>query len=175
MTGDDLIALKESLSNVNRSLSDCPSSDMDVAEYARCNGLTIDSCRDPWPACLGDVADDAGCLSATRASAEPGRLFELDGLQECLFGSIIPATERLHLPASCLKLLQRVCKSLTVAERSDLAAEMCFTDVTTHAKLKLDPPILRSDHEADCRQLTREINAFRQERFRNHRLASRGD
>lgn len=165
-TGDDLIDLKESLAAfpdpTEWTTSDL---DLDPVEYARYNDLTIDSLQDPWPACFDDH------ILATLSPTEDGCLIEVEGLRECLFREVIPAAEQLQMSAPSLKLIQEACKSVTEPDVAGLMAEL-RSAVSSEPKLvaKVDVPILRTDHESDCRQLARRIALFRNDQLADHRL-----
>ncbi|KAK0620176.1 hypothetical protein B0T14DRAFT_432875 [Immersiella caudata] len=134
---------------------------MEADEYARWNGLTIDSRFDSWPR----LVDNDLQISATVNGAESGSLFEIPFLQECLFRAIIPTPEQWQLPAPSMLLVQRACKPQTQQEVATLMAEVCLTEISELKKLKLEIPVLRSDHETDCRQLAKAVAEFKKEQI----------
>ncbi|KAK1836513.1 hypothetical protein QBC39DRAFT_407234 [Podospora conica] len=164
-TGDGLIGLKESLS-AHAEATEWPTSDLDPDEYARDNDLTVDSLRDPWPDCI-----DHRLLATISPLVQDGGLFEVEGLPECLFREVIPAPEQLQMSAPSLKLIQEVCKSVAEPEVAGLMAEL-RSAVSSEPKpvSKFEVPVLRTDHETDCRQLARRIALFRDDHLADHRL-----
>jgi len=163
-TGNDLIALKEALEDVRSEASDCASRTMEADEYARWNGLTIDSLFDPLPR----LVNHDGAISATADDVEPGCLFEVAWLEECLFRTIIPTPEQWQLPAPSLHLLQKACKLPNEQEIVALMTELCFSEVSAQKRLKFEIPALRSDHDADCRHLARTVKEFQKDRLPEH-------
>ncbi|KAK0743611.1 hypothetical protein B0T18DRAFT_430856 [Schizothecium vesticola] len=163
-TGDDLIDLKESLSALPES-TEWSTSDLEPDEYARYNDLTVDSLQDPWPACFDDY------VLATLSPVEGECLIEVEGLRECLFREVIPAPEQLQMSAPSLKLIQEACKSVAEPDVAGLMAELRST-LSSEPKpvSKFDVPVLRTDHESDCRQLARRIVLFRKDQLADHRL-----
>ena len=153
-TGDDLIALKESLHGTYTESERSPPS-MEADEYARWNGLTVDSLVDP----LGDLYFD-NAIAASLLPLDDGDLFEIDHLQECSFRSIIPASTQLEATMSSLRLLQDVCKQQKGQDVAQLMTKLCFEENAELKKLKLPVPILRSDHDADCRKLRKWLKKF---------------
>ncbi|KAK0715562.1 hypothetical protein B0H67DRAFT_487935 [Lasiosphaeris hirsuta] len=139
---------------------------MDAAKYARRNGLTIDSFTDPLLGLL--VKDDS--IAATTTPIEPGQLFELDQLEECLFRTIIPTPEQCEVSRASLTLLHQVCKQSSGQELVGLMEDLCFADTIERKKLKVEVPMLRSDHDMDCRRLRRNMEAFRKPQLPEHRL-----
>ncbi|KAK4144561.1 uncharacterized protein C8A04DRAFT_11421 [Dichotomopilus funicola] len=133
--------------------------------YARQNELTIDSLQFDW-----DLLSrlDAG-IDSTLVELEPGQLVKTAELRECLFRAIIPTAEKWQLPAASLQLLQQVCK---ISKREDLMMECISRQhfLKTQQPWKLEVPALRSDHDADCRQYRRQVEAFRRCRLRDHGL-----
>lgn len=133
--------------------------------YARQNELTIDSCLFGWDLLSGP---DAG-IDSTLVELGPGQLVETAELRECLFRAIIPTAEQWQLPAASLQLLQQVCK---ISKREELMME-CISQqqfLKTQRPWKLEVPALRSDHNADCRQYRRQVEAFRRCRLTDHGL-----
>ncbi|KAK3378740.1 hypothetical protein B0T24DRAFT_693907 [Lasiosphaeria ovina] len=104
-TGVNLLALKGSFQGHFPAVTaEIPSSDIDVDEYARYNGLTIDSFGlDPWPGSL----NDGGFIAASSHRLEDEQLIELKELTECLFRPIIPTPEQWQAPVKSLQLLQQ--------------------------------------------------------------------
>jgi len=165
-SGDDLISLKESIRTRCSPSEENPPSIVDAGQYARCNGLTIDSLLFDWQQLVGD--DPA--IASTLAALDAGQLIEAAQLQECLFRAIIPAAEQWHVPAASLHILQHVCRRCKDDELADLVSEQCFTETLKWESLKLEAPILRSDHGTDCRRLARRVKAFLKEALPDHRL-----
>lgn len=153
-TGDDLIALKESLHGTFAE-SERSSPAMEADEYARWNGLTIDSLVDP----LADLYFDSA-ISASLLPLDDGELFEIDHLQECSFRTIIPAPAQLEATLSSLRLLQDVCKQQGGRDVAQLMTKLCFEETAELRTLKLPVPILRSDHDSDCRKLRKRLEKF---------------
>ncbi len=139
---------------------------MDAAEYARHNDLTVDSLLEAW---LGPFdADDA--ITSTLDPAPSEGLFELDGLEECLFRTIIPGPEQLQMTVGSLKLLQYVHMRSKEQDLTDCKTGICFTETTERSKLKFELPVLRSDHETDCRHLALEVGEFQKPRLTDHNI-----
>ncbi|KAK3352650.1 hypothetical protein B0T25DRAFT_500907 [Lasiosphaeria hispida] len=139
---------------------------MDATEYARRNGLTIDSFTDP----LLGLLDNDTSIAATTTPTAPGHLFELDQLEECLFRTIIPIPEQCEMPRASLILLHQVCKPCKGQELTGLMEDLCFAGAVERKKLKLEVPVLRSDHNMDCRRLRQKVEAFRKPQLPEHRL-----
>lgn len=166
-SGNDLISLKESLqSHASPSTRSSPPSTTSAGQYARDQGLTIDSLLSHWP----QLVEHDQNIAATVAGTEQGQLIEDGGLQECLFRAIIPTPEQWQLPISSLQILQQVCTECTQEEAADLALQQCFSDAKKWRSLKLDTPALRSDNVVDCRRLARRVKAFLKEPLPDHRL-----
>lgn len=168
----DLISLESSLpSNACTATSDCDQSsisdDPNADEYARCHGLTVDSLElDPWK---GVLERDA-CIAATLIQTEFGELIESEKpLEELAFRPILGKAEQWSVSAESLALLQQVCKPCTDREIAEHMAELCFTE-TAELRLKIEQPVLRSDHQADCRRLERRIKAFHKVPLPDHHL-----
>ncbi|KAK3687716.1 hypothetical protein B0T22DRAFT_479008 [Podospora appendiculata] len=166
-TGDDLIALKESLQNRHLPSTESPPSFMEVDEYARFHGLTLDSLYDP----LSRAFDRDPFVAATLAPVEPGQLLEHNKpLQECTFHPIQPFREHLEIKAGAFHRLREVAKPLKEHEVADLMSELCCTETFKTRRLKLELPALRSDHVMDCVRLSRRVKAFQKPALTNHRL-----
>jgi hypothetical protein len=168
-SGDDLITLKELIQSHESQYSpttESPPSAVDADQYARCNGLTIDSLLFDWP----QLIDHDHAISSTLADLEPGQLIEGPQLQECLFRAIIPTSEQWQLPATSLKVLQEVCTRHKDDEVAGLTSQQCFLETLKWKSLKLEAPVLRSDHGTDYRQLARRVKAFLKEPLSDHRL-----
>ncbi|KAK0641753.1 hypothetical protein B0T16DRAFT_380749 [Cercophora newfieldiana] len=163
-TGGDLIALKELLQGTEPQPSEWSNPSMEADEYARWNGLTIDSRFDPWPRLVNNDMQ----ISATVNDVETGSLFEIAFLEECLFRTIIPTPEQWQLPASSFLLVQKACKEQNQREVTELMREVCLSEVSERKKLKLEVPALRSDHNTDCRQLARAMEEFKKVRLPDH-------
>ena len=151
-------------SDWDQSVSDDPDAD----EYARRNGLTIDSLKlDPWNSVL--ERDDR--IAATLTQTDFGELIESEKrLDELAFRPILGKAEQWSVSAESLTLLQQVCKPCTDREVADHMAELCFTQTGELKKLKVEPPVLRSDHQADCRRLERRVKAFQKVPLADHHL-----
>ncbi|KAK3954476.1 hypothetical protein QBC32DRAFT_322561 [Pseudoneurospora amorphoporcata] len=168
----DLISSNDSLhSNAHTTTSDCYQSisdDPDADEYARHNGLTIDSLKsDPWKGLL--ERDDR--IAATLIETDFGELIESEKrLEELAFRPILGKAEQWSVSAESLKLLQQVCKPCTDREAAAHMAELCFTETAELMKLKVEQPALRSDHQADCRRLERRVKAFQKVPLADHHL-----
>lgn len=168
----DLISSSGSLnSNVHTATSDCNQSlsdDPDVDEYARNNGLTIDSLKlDPWK----DLLQRDDRIAASIIQTDFGELIESEKrLEELAFRSILGKAEQWSVPAESLALLQQACKPCTDREVAAHMAELCFTETGELKKLKVEPPALRSDHQADCRRLNRRVKAFQKVPLPDHHL-----
>ncbi|KAK4448469.1 hypothetical protein QBC34DRAFT_449544 [Podospora aff. communis PSN243] len=156
-TGSDLISLKESLQDLRTEPSEWEDPDMEADEYARWNGLTVDSRFEPWPR----LVDDDIQISTTVDGAEPGSLFEIPFLQECLFREIIPTPEQWQLPAPSMLLIQKACKQYSEGEVAALIADVCVSEISELKKLKMEIPALRSDHVTDCGQLAKAVDEFK--------------
>jgi hypothetical protein len=168
-SGNDLISLKESIKSHQAQYSpttESPPSAVDADQYARCNGLTIDSLLFDWQRLI----DHDHAITSTLPDLEPGQLIEGSQLQECLFRAIIPTSEQWQLPATSLKVLQEVCTRHKDDEVADLASQQCFLEALKWKSLKLEAPALRSDNVTDCRQLARQVKAFLKEPLPDHRL-----
>jgi len=163
-TGDDLIDLKESLSALPGP-TEWSTSDLEPDEYARYNDLTVDSLLDPWLACLDNH------VLATLPLVEDESIVEVEGLQECFFREVIPAREQLQMSAPSLKLIQEASKSVADPDVAGLMAELRSTLSSERKPVsKFDVPVLRTDHEFDCRQMARRISLFRNGQLADHRL-----
>ncbi|KAM7198426.1 hypothetical protein V8F20_006187 [Naviculisporaceae sp. PSN 640] len=161
-TGEELIALKESVQDMVDPTSDGELVE-EADEYARSTGLTIDSRA--WPAGL----DHETLIASTPAPTQPGELFELPGLQECAFRSIIPPEEDLVTPHNAINSLQQ----LVVSLEKEVNAAKLIAVLSTPSNLKLlkyEEPFLRSNPEADRRALANKLAAFSQTSLSNHRL-----
>lgn len=165
-SGADLISLKESIQSHYSPSAKSPSSTVDADHYARDNGLTIDSLLFEWP----QLVDGDQAIISTLVDLGPGQLIETVQLQECLFRAIIPTTEQWQMSATSLQILQQVCGRCKTNEVVDLVSQQCFTETSTRRRLKLEIPVLRSDHGTDCLRLARRVNAFRKEPLPDHRL-----
>ncbi|KAK4465774.1 hypothetical protein QBC42DRAFT_303042 [Cladorrhinum samala] len=165
-SGGDLVSMKEILQSQCSLSTENPSSNLDADEYARCNGLTVDSCTDPW-LCL--IQSDTA-VASTLTPVEPGQLLEDGSLQECYFRPIIAASEQWELPPQSLAVLQDALKRPKVDELADLMDNLCFIERNKDRQLRLEPPLLRTDHEADCRRLTKRATSFRKAQLLDHRL-----
>ncbi|KAK3938202.1 hypothetical protein QBC46DRAFT_318066 [Diplogelasinospora grovesii] len=108
-------------------------------------------------------------IAKTLTPTEPGQLYENARLQEYIF-TPIPPPEKPEIPRPALQVLSQACKQLKHEEVRDLMTELCFSMVQRTKKLKFEPPILRSDHETDCRELARKVKAFRKPQVEDHRL-----
>jgi len=178
-TGDDVIALKESLPysdpdpdpDADESIRSRP---READEYARWNGLTVDTfLDDPWEEATAPVDNGEDIISATLDHyLEPGCLFELDeDLQECLFRAIIPTPEQPDLSAGSLRLIQEACKTSKEHEVWALMEELCFLETSEQKRLKLEPPLLATDHDRDCRRVAHKLKALAQAPVSSHGLS----
>ncbi|KAL2134682.1 hypothetical protein VTI74DRAFT_11086 [Chaetomium olivicolor] len=165
-SGDDLISLKESiLTNYAPSTESAPST-VHADQYARCNGLTVDSLLFDWQ----QLVDHDPAIVSTLTGLAPGQLIEGFQLQECLFRVIIPTPEQWQMSVASLKILHEVCSRRKPEELTDLATQQCFPMTLKRKALKLDALALRRDHMTDCRRLARRVKAFLKEPLRDHRL-----
>ncbi|KAK3318992.1 hypothetical protein B0H66DRAFT_575586 [Apodospora peruviana] len=135
-------------------------------EYARCNGLTIDCLSNRWPG----LVDHDEAIATTLTKTEPGELIELQDLQECLFRPIIPMPDHWQVPLGSLKLLGETCKPCKEGEIVRLTTQLCFPWTSESKTLKIEPPILQSDHDADCQHLARKVEAYLAGPLPDHRL-----
>ncbi|KAK5657804.1 hypothetical protein OQA88_2877 [Cercophora sp. LCS_1] len=126
---------------------------MDVAAYARWNGLTVDSLVDAWP----PTSDDGRQLSASIDPVEPGETYELECLEEPLFYPIIPLPEQLQVPASSIQFIHQACHRPDEQEASKLMLELCLPETNFKRTHKMELMALRSDHESDCSRLRKRI------------------
>ncbi|KAK0663028.1 hypothetical protein QBC41DRAFT_26882 [Cercophora samala] len=138
---------------------------MEADEYALHHGLTFPGI-DPW----SDILDETGTISATIVDVQPGHLIDDGKLQECAFRPIIPAPEQWQVPAASMQLLQQTFQRCTASEVADLMEELCLEETPTLTSLKLEPPIIRSDHNSDCRRLTRRVTSFQKDTLPDHGL-----
>ncbi len=168
-SGDDLSSLHESIQSRYSPSFESPSS-FDNAqtahEYARCNGLTIDSRILDWQ----HLVEDDQTLASTLTDLELGQLIEGTPMEECVFRAIIPTTELWQLPVAALQILQNACRRSSDGELADFLSQQCFPEKLKCKDLKLEVPILRSDHGSDCRRLARRVKAFLKEPLPDHRL-----
>ncbi|KAK1749844.1 hypothetical protein QBC47DRAFT_439944 [Echria macrotheca] len=153
-TGNDLLALKDGVRTETAQETEY-SFDMAADEYARWNGLTVDSRGDPWAAVEHDDA-----IISTLPAPGANSLFELGNLPECSFSGIIIKTEQWQLPQSSLRLLQSVCKPESERNIAALMEEVCFADTAEQRRLKVEVPLLSSDHADDCRKLAKRVRIF---------------
>lgn len=165
-SGDDLISLKESLQGQYSPTTESSASIINADQYARYNGLTIDSLILDW----SELVDHDQYISSTIADIAPGQLIEDAQLQECLFRAIIPAPEQWQMPVASLQILQPACRGYKEEEVADLASQQCLSETLKWRSLKLEVPALRSDHGIDCRRLARRVKAFLKEQLPDHRL-----
>ncbi|KAK4034740.1 hypothetical protein C8A01DRAFT_38786 [Parachaetomium inaequale] len=165
-SGDDLISLKESIQTQCSLSAESPPSIVDAGQYARRSGLTIDSLLFDWQ----HLVEHDHAITSTLVGLDPGQLIEAAQLQECLFRAIIPAAERWQMPAASLQILQQVCRRSKDDELADLVSEQCFPETLKWESLKLEAPVLRSDHGTNCRRLARRVKTFLKEALPDHRL-----
>ncbi|KAK3389329.1 hypothetical protein B0H63DRAFT_427735 [Podospora didyma] len=162
-TGEDLLALKDSLQAHDPAETDNRFSDLCADEYARDNGLTIDiNDLNPWP----EVLDSHGFIASTLVQVEPGELIEAPALEECLFRPIIPAPEEFEDGPQSTPFLQKTTKQ----DAASLMTELCHAQYAPVKELKLESPLLMTDHGTDCRRLARRVKASQQPPLPNHRL-----
>ncbi|KAK3987212.1 hypothetical protein QBC44DRAFT_128303 [Cladorrhinum sp. PSN332] len=165
-SGQDLISMKETLQRQPSLSTESPPSNLDPDEYARQNGLTIDYFTDPW----STLPQHDAAIAATLIRAEPGQLVQDALLQECCFRPIISTSEQWEMPPESLAILHDSVKRCKVDEVANLMDDLCFIERANNMSLKYDPPLLRSDHEEDCRRLTRRVNVFRKVPLSDHHL-----
>ncbi|KAH6856070.1 hypothetical protein B0I37DRAFT_333283 [Chaetomium sp. MPI-CAGE-AT-0009] len=165
-SGDDLISLKESIRGHYSPSIESPPSTINAGQYARCNGLTIDSLLLDWQ----QLIENDQAIISTIAGVQAGHLIEACQLQECIFRVIIPTTEQWRMPAASLSILQQVCQRYRDDELAVWVSQQCFNDTMRWSSLKLETPALRSDHGTDCRRLARRVNTFLKEALPDHRL-----
>ncbi|KAK0636709.1 hypothetical protein B0T17DRAFT_587780 [Bombardia bombarda] len=153
--------------SATRKIRGTPTHSHDADEYARKNGLTVDSLlNDAWTGLL----DRSSLMTATIVQTETGELIEGNELPECLFRSIIPIPEQLQISSQSLNLIQQAWKADKEEKVTDLMTELLFPETTRNKSLKLETPLLRSDHDMDCRRLAREIKTFQKGSLPDHRL-----
>ncbi|KAK4640723.1 hypothetical protein QC761_600170 [Podospora bellae-mahoneyi] len=138
---------------------------MEADEYALHHGLTFPGI-DPW----SDILDETGTIAATIVDVQPSHLIENGTLQECAFRPIIPAPEQWQVPAESMQLLQQTFQRCTTIEVADLMEELCLEETPSLKELKLEPPIIRSDHNSDCHRLRRRVTSFRKDTLPDHGL-----
>ena len=165
-SGDDLISLKESIQGHCSSSIESPPPIINADQYARSNGLTINSLLIDWQQLV--EVDQANI--STIADVQEGHLIEAAQLQECIFRVIIPTTEQWQMPAASLQILQQVCGRCNEAELAEWVSQQCFNDTLRWRNLKLETPALRTDHGTDCRRLARRVNTFLKSALPDHRL-----
>lgn len=161
-TGEELIALKEAIQDMADPTSDGEWPE-EADEYARSTGLTIDSRN--WPTTLDHETFIASTLAPT---SHPRGLFELPGLPECAFCSIIPPQEDLITPHNAVDWLHQLVCSF---ENADVAKSITELSAPSNVnQLKFEEPFLRSNPDADRRALASKLAAFSQASLSNHRL-----
>ncbi|KAK4173922.1 hypothetical protein QBC36DRAFT_348353 [Triangularia setosa] len=138
---------------------------MEADEYALHHGLTFPGI-DPW----SDILDETGTIAATIVDLQPSHLVENDTLEECRFRPIIPAPEQWQVPAASMQLLQQAFQRCTTNEVAELMEELCLEETPTLKSAKLETPVVRGNHNSDCRRLTRRVNAFRKGTLPDHGL-----
>lgn len=159
-TGDDLIALKELIQDSGIQSSDIESIE-NAAEYARNNGLTIDSLDSSWQLGHDDIASKL---------VESDQYFDSKSLQECSFRTIIPLPELWDMSRSVIPLLEDARRRYNDDEVADLKTQLSRPTSFGNSDLKFEEPILQSDHDADCQALRKKLAVFRQGPLLNHRL-----
>lgn len=137
----------------------------DAAEYGRQHGLTIDCFRDdPLSPCRGLVAalsqeqnDRDGVLPWNRQQGGLNILGAAGG-------------EKLEVSGVAQEFLQAVCGQRTETDVQDTVAEFVNRTTTYTRRLKMEPPILLTDNEVDCREYSRTLNGARKARLDDHHL-----
>lgn len=135
-------------------------------EYARAHGLTLDSLLPRW----SKMFEDDHYIASTISEPASSQLLEGIQLQECLFCPIIPTPEQWQMPVRSLHLLQQVCRHVKKEEVERLKSQECFSGSLRWNKLKLETPVLRSDHGTDCRRWERRVKDFMEVQLPDHRL-----
>ncbi|KAK0744917.1 hypothetical protein B0T21DRAFT_407983 [Apiosordaria backusii] len=138
---------------------------MEADEYALHHGLTFPGI-DPW----SDILGETGTIAATVVDVQPGHLVENGTLEECRFRPIIPTPEQWQVPAESMQLLQQAFKRHTASEIANLMEELCLEETPRLKSVRLESPVLRGDHNSDCRRLTRRVAAFRKDTLPDHGL-----
>ncbi|KAK4226587.1 hypothetical protein QBC38DRAFT_480149 [Podospora fimiseda] len=166
-SGQDLLSIKETLQRQPSISTDSPPSNLDPDEYARQHSLTIDSLADPWATL---PQHDPAIASTLDHLEHPEDLVENADLQECYFRPIISTSEQWELPPKSMAILQASVKRCNVEEVENLMDDLRFVERAKNINLKYDPPLLRSDHEEDCRRLARRVKTFRKVPLPEHRI-----
>ncbi|KAI0889754.1 uncharacterized protein GGS22DRAFT_194108 [Annulohypoxylon maeteangense] len=117
-------------------------------EYARINGLTVDSQGDISP--LFSHVQDTQLLSNEQTNDA--------ALPQLHIPYIVPRTEQLSVSKESIELLSI---ATIIGRQNEQAFKVpSLRDI---AKLKLEPPLLRSDPEYDCRELARCVQEQRRD------------
>jgi hypothetical protein len=128
----------------NSDLSDDECDDMTPLEYARANGLCLDYLCDPVN------ISEAGKLRAILDHS----LADDSHLHRFAFGPELRVEERLSISKEAAFLLASVSREQTAQEIDALVLPMLNSRNGTK-KLKIELPLLHSDHEGDCEQFGR--------------------
>jgi Sialic acid synthase len=157
-SGEDLLSLKESLHCEDSVCSPSISSVsfVEADEYARLHGLTVDSLFFDWT----ELIDNDPIIAPSVIELGPGELIEGPELEECEFRPIIPEPEQWNISIGSLKLLQQTCRECEERQIKEIFLAECLSTTLELASLKLEPPLLYSDHTLDCRRLARQVRNF---------------
>ncbi|CAJ2512293.1 Uu.00g053080.m01.CDS01 [Anthostomella pinea] len=128
-------------------------------EYARENGLSVDSQVDPLSFVLLSHA-----LPHTTPDIRPSNLTSDASLCQLRLPRFHHRNEQLHVSKESLELPNKVIQRNNDAEGAAFKSTQYETRVRI-SKLKLEPPLLRSDPDYDCRELARAIHHQRYSRI----------
>jgi len=118
--------------------------DISPLEYARLNGISRNYLAEPLP---------ISALLSLHVGVKEG--FADDALlQQFDFGAEIKIEERLSLSKDAVSLLASVAREETLETIDSLVLPM-LSRVTTIRNLRLELPLLKSDHETDCKTFAR--------------------
>lgn len=134
------------------TLIDVASSQPD--EYARSNDLSVDSQVNIFPLFTYFQKQNGQLFSAYELDEAENDVAPLD------IPYIIPRTEQLSVSKDSLELLRKVAS----LGREDGQA-LNFSTTKDFSKFKLEPPLLPSDPEYDCRDLARCVQELKQARI----------
>lgn len=135
-----------------------------AAAYARRNGLTVDVYCDPFtfsPA-LFEALDQEWTGS--------NGLTPCNDLPDISLPSATPITEQWEVSGNALGSLRDVCQRYTEVEVKDLTFQIIQHNAGNARRLKLELPVLRTDHDMDYRAYVRTVNAARDTRLLDSHL-----
>ncbi|KAL7629130.1 hypothetical protein AAE478_000649 [Parahypoxylon ruwenzoriense] len=122
--------------------------------YARANGLSVDSQVD-ISLLLSDFREQSTLLESSTEFYEVDDDLSLPQLQ---IAYLLPRTEQLSISRESLELLRDVA---LLGNKDIQEPRLATSKLRDLAKLKLEPPLLRSDPEHDCRELARSVHERR--------------